>query len=156
MSDDTTFDITGLNKLLAALKGKPPTARIGIAATPHQGKNGSKISNAQLGAVHEFGTSSIPQRSFLRVPLMEQLGKKLEQSTLLDTDMLAQVIATKTVVPWVEGILKVAKEVVDGAFTSGGYGKWPAWKNPSYKNQTGQLLRDTDQLREAIVTEVRK
>lgn len=151
--DETTFQIAGLDKLLKALKAKPPTARIGIAATPRTGKS-DRLTNAQIGAFHEFGTSKLPQRSFLRVPIIDHLAKRLESSGLLDKDLLAQVIASGSVFPWVEQIVFTAEDIVDEAFATGGYGKWIP-SDMRYK-QNKQTLIETSQLRDAIVTEVKK
>ncbi len=158
MSDDeVTFNIDGLDKLLSALKGKPPTASIGVPGTPRtkdgNGK-GPELTNAQVGAFHEFGTSKLPVRSFLRVPLIDHLAKRLESKGLLDQHLLQQVIATRSPIPWAEAVVKTAAEIVDEAFETSGFGKWPP--SDMRHKQNPQTLIETSQLRESIVTEVKR
>ena len=40
------------------------TVRVGVNEEPHEGSGG--LTNAQIGAIHEFGLGTSPQRSFLR------------------------------------------------------------------------------------------
>jgi len=66
-----------LSKALEELEGS--RARVGIP-----GKNGARgggAGNAMRGAEREFGsiTRGIPERSFLRAPMMRDLVKKLER-----------------------------------------------------------------------------
>lgn len=169
MSDDTvTINVKGLDQLLKALKAKPPIARVGIMGSkngPHYAtlESGQKQpshvpTNAEVGAVHEFGspTRNIVQRSFLRGPISDLLGKEIEAQGALDKDVMAQVIKSGSVIPWITKIAISAKGIVLGALASGGYGKWAPWKDPNYTNNTGMLLVDTTQLRNSITYEVRE
>ena len=161
MSNDEqpTINVKGLDQLLKALKAKPPTARIGIlsGSAPRTSAEAKNPSNAEIGAVHEFGSikRNIPSRSFLRVPLTELLNKRLESSGALDKDVMAAVIKSGTVTPWLTRIMVIAEGIVSDAFDSGGFGKWKKWKDPGYQNNTGMLLVDTQQLRNSITTEVK-
>lgn len=119
-------------------------------------KGGKQLTNAEIGAVHEFGNSTHPQRSFLRVPLMDRLNKELQDSGSFDKETLRDVIINGTVVPWLKKVAVVAEGIVAGAFDTGGYGKWAQWKNPSYQNNTGNILVDTTQLRNSITSEVKE
>ena len=142
-----TIEVKGLEQMLKALKARPPVARIGILG----GKNyrSDQATNAEIGAAHEFGTSKIPQRSFLRFPLSENLNKYLEKSKLLDNDAMSEVIREGSVKPWLTKVAIVAKSIVLDAFQSNGFGKWPAWKG-HYRSRTGQILVDSTQLRDSI------
>lgn len=158
---DTSFElnIKGLDAMIKALKEKPPTLRIGILGTEARpAKKGQKDTptNALVGAVHEFGSPArgIPQRSFLRVPLSENLEKELDNSGLLDEKTLKEVIQVKTLTPWLKQVAIVAEGVVDDAFETSGDGKWASWKSPTYTNFGGMLLVDTGSLRDSISTEV--
>lgn len=153
MSEETTVNVKGLDQLMKAIKGKLPQVRIGVLGS-NNARTGGSSTNAQVGAAHEFGTTTIPQRSFLRVPLAENLGKELENAGALDEDVLKGVIRKGDIIPWLEKVAIVAESIVLGAFDSGGYGHWVPWKNPSYENNSGQLLVDTHQLRDSISTEV--
>lgn len=160
MSDETfELKIGGLEHLIKALKARPPTVRIGIlgstARAPKKGQNHAP-SNATIGAVHEFGSPArgIPQRSFLRVPLSDHLQDELEKSGLLDKETLKKVVETGSMTPWIKQVAVCAEAVVDDAFESSGFGKWPPWKDPNYKNEGGMLLVDSGQLRDAVTSEV--
>lgn len=148
-----TFNVRGLDQLVKALSTKPPVCRVGILGAKNS-RTGHSNSNATIGAAHEFGTHTIPQRSFLRTPIQENLDKKLESRGLLDKEALAQVIKVGDMKPWLKLVGIVAEEVVQEAFDTGGDGKWPAWKNSNYTNNTGMLLVDSTQLRNSITSEV--
>ena len=153
---ETQVNVQGLDALLKALKAKPPKARVGILGgnARSSSKGTSTQTNAQIGAAHEFGTSKLPQRSFLRVPITDHLQKRMQNSNLLDKDVLKAVIKEGSVVPWLTRVAMIAEDIVLGAFDSGGYGKWAPWANPNYKNNTGMLLVDSQQLRNSITYEV--
>ncbi len=151
MSDDVTLKVDGLEKLLKALKAKPPVARVGILGSKNA-RSGKVNSNATVGAAHEFGTSKLPIRSFLRVPLTEHLQKQLEKSGLLDKDAMAEVIKKGTLLPWIKKVAIVGEGIVLDAFATGGFGKW----KPSNmdKKVLKQTLLETTQLRNSITSEV--
>lgn len=150
-----TFEVKGLDQLLKALKAEPPKARVGILGSSSRTANGGKApTNAMVGACHEFGTANIPQRSFLRMPITENLNKELEATGALDKDIMKQVVESGTIVPWLTKVAIVAKNIVLDAFDTGGFGKWASWSNPNYQNNTGKILVDTQQLRNSIEHEV--
>ncbi len=170
MSDDTTINVAGLESLLKALKQKAPVARVGILGdSPRQEAphvvSGASIerrtkgttngpTNAEIGAAHEYGTNRVPQRSFLRVPITDNLQKYMENSGALDEDTMKAVIKSGTVTPWLKKVSALAKTIVLDAFDTGGFGKWASWKSGSYTNNTGNILVDTTQLRDSITDEV--
>lgn len=157
--DDDTVNVRGLEKLLKALKAKPPSSRVGIIGSPpREKKDGEKSAptNAEVGATHEFGTSTHPVRSFLRVPISENLQKEMQARGLLNKDTLAEVIKLGSILPWMTEVALSAEACVLDAFDTGGNGKWPAWKTPNYTNNAGQLLVDTHQLRDSITTAVKE
>lgn len=163
--DETTFNVQGLDQILKALKAKPPVARIGILGDSTRNNarssmsyasvsNSQATSNATVGAAHEFGTSKMPMRSFLRIPLMDFLDKELESSGLIDKSALKDVIKQGSLMPWMIKVSKVAEKIVQGAFDSNGYGKWAPWKG-NYESATGNILVNTQQLRNSITSEVK-
>lgn len=156
-----TLNVEGLDRLVKALKRKPPLCHVGIlGSSERKPKEGDKSvkSNAEVGAVHEFGAPArgIPQRSFLRVPISERLEKEMVSLNLMTTEKLKQVIKTGSLVPWMREVANAAVFVVMDAFQTGGFGKWPSWKGKNYTNNTGQLLKDTLQLRDSITSEVKE
>lgn len=152
-----SFEVAGLEQLIKALHVKPPVARVGILGDNVRKTDGEKSTptNAEVGAAHEFGTSRIPQRSFLRIPISEGLQKEMERSNLLTREVMAEVIKQGSIKPWLEKVAICAEACVSEAFDTGGNGKWPAWKDPNYSNNAGQLLVDTKQLRESVTSEVK-
>lgn len=155
MSDETTLETKGLDKLVKALKRDPPQARVGILGSKAARSATGKVSasNATIGAVHEFGAIKIPQRSFLRMPLSEHLGPRIEKSGAADKDVLAEVIASGTMVPWLQKIAILAESIVHEAFDTGGFGKWKPSDMKNKKNQ--QTLVETQQLRNSITWDVK-
>ena len=142
-----------LDQLIKALKGNLPKASIGVLGDKNQRSGNGKLSNAEVGLIHEFGVFTkgkhIPQRSFLRVPLQENLSEKLEESGAFDKETLKKVVKEGTIFQWVQKVAVVAESVVAEAFATGGYGKWMPWA-PGYTNNTSMILVDTTQLRESI------
>jgi phage gpG-like protein len=174
LSDDLEFDTKNLDGILKALKNNMSRVRVGILGgktvrnqTPIQGGRSvnatkgkapkgsfSVTTNAAVGALHEFGTDKMPQRSFLRVPLAENLQKELESKGAFTPDQMKKVVKEASLVPWLERIAVVALNIVSGAFDTGGYGKWAKWSK-GYQSNTGQILVDTQQLRNSITSEVK-
>lgn len=169
MSDEeTSFNSKPLDELLKAMKSKSITAKIGIlgskdSRTPTE--NGGSTSNATIGAAHEFGSSKLPQRSFLRMPISEKLPKEIEQANIFGENNLKEIIKTGSFAQAVEKIAIMAVGIVQDAFNTEGYGTWPAlnddykaWKvSYSKKGSTSavQILTLTGQLRDSITYEIK-
>jgi phage gpG-like protein len=172
MSDE--LNTKGLDQLIKALKGEMPRARVGILGAKSTRSNvpvaGGKslnvgvnprptkinfTTNAAVGAIHEFGGKNMPVRSFLRMPIADQLQKRMEASGAFDEDVLKMVVKEGTVLPWLKKIAVLAEAIVIESFATGGFGKWPAWRTPNYKNAGNQLLVDSGQLRDSITSEVK-
>jgi len=154
VADDTLkLDVKGLDQLLKALKANPPNARVGILGSTNP-RSGKSPSNATVGAAHEFGTSKMPQRSFLRIPIADNLANQMQASGAFDKDVLKAVIKSGTVLPWIKKVTMIAEQIVLEAFATSGYGKWAPWKK-GYTSKTGQILVDTNQLRDSITSEVK-
>jgi len=148
MAKGIEVNISKLEDFIKAMKGNPK-ARVGIMGDSDHRDDG--LSNATIGAIHEFG-HGVPQRSFLRVPLIDGLNEAVKDS--ITPDDLTAIVDNKSLVPLIRKIGIVAEEVVGKAFDTGGNGKWPKWTTPGYKNLTGKLLVDTQQLRNSITSVV--
>lgn len=149
-----TLKIDGLQRVLKALKGKPPIARVGIlgnSAVRSDAKAGPN--NATIGTWHEFGTPFLPVRSFLRVPISENLQKELEKSGAFTPEALAEVVKQKSLRPWVEKMAVLAEGIVSDAFNTGGFGKWKP--SDMTRKRVKQTLVETQQLRNSITSEVK-
>jgi hypothetical protein len=113
--------------------------------------------NAAIGLKHEFGdpTTGLPQRSWLRIPLTDELGKEVKRSGVFDKDSLREVVKTGMLTPWVKRLGLVAYRIVLEGFHSNGYGKWAPWRK-GYTSQTGEILVDTQQLRDSVTWELKE
>lgn len=150
MSDETEIKTQGLDQLIKSLKGKMPVARVGVLGKDSRGGKGS---NAAIGMKHEFGLDGMPMRSFLRVPILDNLEKYLDKAGALDKDVLAAVVRTGTIIPWLQKIAVIGQTIVLDAFATTGFGKWKP-SNMRYK-KNHQTLVETQQLRNSIEWDVK-
>lgn len=150
---ESYLKMQGLENILKALKAKPPIARVGVLGNSNA-REGKVNSNAQVGAAHEFGTTSLPMRSFLRVPITEQMQNALDESGAFTKKSLKEVIETKSMLPWVQKIAVLAEGIVLEAFDTGGFGKWRP-SDMSHK-KVKQTLVESQQLRNSITSEVKE
>lgn len=148
------IDTKGIDGLIASL-GKVPSIKVGILGDKNA-REGASNSNATVGAVHEFGTTTHPMRSFLRMPLTEKLQSYLEKAGAFDkaSDTMKTVMKEKSFMSWAKKVAIVAERIVADAFDTGGFGKWKP-SNMEHK-QTKQTLVETQQLRNAITSEVKE
>lgn len=143
-------NLDGLNKLSKLLK-EDKFVRIGIlgskAAAQHDSKSG--LTNADIGTFHEFGGKSKygkeqpPQRSFLAMPITEQLQFTKPEMRDLKKVLWKQFFVKHSIDAFWQTILTRALEVVEEAFDTEGYGQW---KPLSYK--THQLVDKKKKLKE--------
>ena len=152
MSNDVQLTTVGLDGLFKALTSQVTSAKVGILGSKTIRPEEGATTNAEVGASHEYGTSKLPQRSFLRMPLNENLQFYLEKSGQFDNQTLKEVLKNRDLVPWVKKIAVIAENVVQDAFDSQGFGKWPASDMTNKKNH--QTLIETQQLRNSITSEV--
>lgn len=150
-----TLKMDGLKGILKALGGKAPVARIGILGS--SGRKDGKTTNALVGAVHEFGTSAVPMRSFLRMPLTEHLEKGLQKSGAFTEGAVNDVIKQGSMKPWVEKMAIEAVGIVLEAFDTEGFGKWtPLNPKTLDHKKVKQTLVETQQLRNSITYDVKE
>ncbi len=141
---------------MRALGGKIPSVVVGVLASKTARTDADKkatVTNAEVGAAHEFGTSKLPRRSFLRVPISENLQKYLESSGAFDEQAMAAVVKSGSIGEWLKRVGTTAEQVVQEAFATGGFGQW----KPSNmrKKKVQQTLIESTQLRNSITSEVR-
>jgi phage gpG-like protein len=150
-----TIEIKGLQQLCKALKARPPVARLGILGDKNKRKKGIP-GNAEIGAAHEFGSEKrgLPQRSFLRVPLIDKLQGEMEKTGALEDLVIKEVIRSGSMVSWLKKIAVLGEKIVQDAFATGGFGKWKPSDMTRKKNH--QTLVETQQLRDSIVSEVKE
>lgn len=151
MNDTIIIKDKGLKQLLKAMKGTIPVARVGVL-----GGNGNRtdaVTNADVGAAHEFGTDKLPVRSFLREPITDNLNKRLQEAGAFDKQNLNEVIRIGSLLPWLQKVAVVANGIVLEAFDTGGFGKWKPSDFSKKKNH--QTLVETQQLRNSITWDVK-
>lgn len=155
MSDEDKTDLNtdGLDKLMKALKDVP-VVHVGILGGGERtSQNGQQsLTNASVGAIAEFGTSKTPVRSWLRVPLIEHLDKRLQESGILKQAALKDIIKTGSFVQVMAKVGIISEAIIADGFDSGGFGKWPPSKMSGKKNH--QTLVETQQLRNSVTSEV--
>lgn len=142
------IDTVGLDKLIKSLK-KMPQVQVGIFGGVHEGGGGT---NAEVGAVHEFGTSKLPQRSFLRVPLIDHYYKDLKASGIFSKKGVEQIIKEGSFLGAAMKMGVLAEGIILTGFDTGGYGKWKP-SDMRYK-KVHQTLVETQQLRNSITHRV--
>jgi hypothetical protein len=139
----------GLDKLLKSLKADI-VVKVGILQ--NEPRQSGKKSNATIGAAHEFGTSTLPQRSFLRAPISEHLEKRLQAAGLFKQSTINEIVRSGSMVEVFQKIGFIAEAIVADAFDTGGFGRW---KPSDMSRKTNhQTLVETQQLRNSITSEV--
>lgn len=158
---DVKLDMKLLTNFRKALLSANTTIRVGImgaeAATPHPVPAGQKapktlLTNAEVGAFHELDgkRTKLPRRSFLQVPLAENFEKKLGRSIAGKADFMKKVLESGTFTAYFDVMEVVALAVVEEAFDTSGYGKWPS--SDMSKKKVHQTLVESGALRESIDT----
>lgn len=148
--DTIEFKDDGLKKLIKALGAKVPYAKVGVLGDKNARQDHN--TNAKIGLKHEFGDDEVPQRSFLRMPITENLQKYLENSGAFDEAAIKEVIKSGSIKVWIQKVGVLGESIVIDAFNSGGFGKWKP-SNMNFK-KNHQTLVETQQLRNSITSEV--
>jgi phage gpG-like protein len=109
--------------------------------------------NAQIGFIHEFGSykDKIPERSFLRVPLMLFLNEALKEAS----PKIRRAFQACNIIE-AYGILGLsAEKVVQEAFDTSGHGSWPKLSPITIARKgSDAILIDSGQLRKSITSKV--
>ena len=132
------MDISKMRAIIETLRTTDVAVRVGVvdgiaryggtkSAANKKRKAGaasdSHLTNAQLARIHEFGSPAhgLPARSMLNIPLADHREQwmsvfKNKAESFLKKGSLTQLYELMGV---------AALKIVDGAFQTGGYGKWP-------------------------------
>lgn len=161
------YSFKGLRTLQTRLAELEKRAvKIGLlASTAHRTPTESdRINhNPSLGAIHEFGLSytvrktgstvTIPERSFLRMPLTQHFG----EVTFKSGASWADILMLRGSLAVLQQLGKAGERTIQEAFDTKGWGQWPPlskltiWKKK--RNRTAILI-ETEQLRRAITSQV--
>lgn len=158
------FKLDGLEKFAGQMEAaKKYTVKVGILGKTNQRSDADRsadeisknMSNADIGAVHEFGSISehIPRRSFLRDPFIEKrkdFSQKIEQ--LVAKHLTSDPQSIKKIFDLIGAY---ATSIVLKAFATGGFGKWKPLKQQTIDRKgSSKILVDTSQLRRSITWKV--
>lgn len=147
------FNLDGLDDLKKSLSGFH--TEIGILGDGNM-REGGKAGNAEIGLIHEFGSQSknIPPRSFLRMPIEEK--KRELVSSIRKSQTVRAAIDAGDVKAAFKAIGVMAEGIIQEAFSTGGFGKWPEKSELTrrYSKNPGSPLIETTQLRKAIASRV--
>lgn len=150
MSDEDTVEFKdhGLGVLVRALN-KKAELQVGIIGSARRRK--SEQTNAEIGRKHEFGLGTV-KRSWLRMPLIENLESELIKSGAFSREAVREIIKERSMVPWYKKVGIAAEAVIAEAFQTGGFGKW----KPSNmaRKKVHQTLVETQQLRNSVTSKV--
>ena len=148
----------GIDKLLRKLTDSKLHVDVGILGAqarvihPSTSEDKNKKTVAQIGSYHEYGKpqAHIPQRSFLRWPIFDEL-----LPTLLERFQMKYLVNLLLYDPqgFMTAIGTTALQVIDNAFDRGGT-TLRSWQslNPKYAKtkQTDQILVETKTLKNSI------
>lgn len=141
-----------LEQLIKSLENnRLPNGKIGVLGAKNSRKDTG--TNAEIGAKHELGLDGMPVRSWLRVPLIDNLEKFLQNSGAFTPAAFRKVIKEGSLKPLMERIMVVADHVIAEGFDTGGFGKWKP-SNMRFK-KIKQTLVETEQLRDSVTSEVK-
>lgn len=157
-------DLDGLNKLTKMLKDDY-TLRVGIlgARARSQHDNESGVTNAELGAFHEFGTVKMPQRSFLWMPIVEKLNFNNPKMQDFKKFIWKQLFVKNAPKQFYATLGAMALDAIEWAFQTNGGGMWRPLspnteKHFSKRRKKGlpQILTDTGKLRRSMSFKILK
>jgi len=141
----------GFEQLQKNLKEKL-VAKVGIFSG--ENSRDDSLTNAQIGARHEFGVLSegLPRRSFLKDPINLKRKELLKKADRIIQGNIDKVGGMNRIYELI-GIYGEA--IVQEAFETGGYGTWkPLAQSTIDIKGSSQILIDTSQLRKSITSKV--
>ena len=163
---------------------KKYSIKVGIIGdTAYQKHEHTDLTNADLGAIHEYGATTedgvvITTRSFLRMPLLSSEGRRaIIKEVIKNNEGVAELVKKPTGdeadTAYREAVKKIvnpetianqialaAVSRVQEAFKTDGFGNWKPTTEASRKQRHGSpdnpTLVDTGQLRDSISFEVKE
>ena len=111
----------------------------------------SDLTNPQLGLFHEFGSmkSHLPERSFLRMPILFKLPDSLKK--MASPEEWRKIIMERGFIHLLDLIGNEAIGIIADAFHTGGFGTWEKLKPATIRRKkNSDILIDTGQLSRSI------
>jgi len=150
MSRNVKHDTKILDTLEKIMRRNKATVKIGIIGDGVAREDGD-ISNAEVGAIHEFGQGDLPVRSFLRMPLNEKLGEAVEKDGI-SPETMREAVKSRGLKKMLKRIGLLAETIIGDAFDTGGFGEWEKSDFSRKKNEA--TLVEEQELRNSISSEV--
>lgn len=169
MADDKNnvkYNTQGLDDIITMLK-KDYSVKVGIlgsqAKATHDGK--SKLTNAEIGTFHEFGTENVPKRSFLWDSLIEQLDFNKQKTQLLKKSLFHNFFNKQKPKELLLDLATAALAAIEMGFATNGFGRWKKLADATVNRRARKLksrkkreqfkhyhniLTDTGKLRHSI------
>lgn len=108
-------DISKLKDLAA--KAKSSYARVGVLGG--KAKRSDDINNYELAIVHEFGTDTIPPRSWGRMPIE---SKKKDITSFVNKNL--DILIAGNISKFFNNLGAYGLSIIQDAFATRGFGKW--------------------------------
>lgn len=154
-SVEVKSDLKGLDTLLKNVSTKL-VAKVGIFGDENQRDEG-EATNADIGAVHEFGSFSkgIPRRSFLKDPITHKRKELIKKAKEIIDANIDKENGDKKIFELI-GIY--GESIIQEAFESGGFGMWQplSQKTINRKGSATILMQSPPQLRRSIASKTDK
>ncbi len=168
------LNLAPLEMLSADIKANARArVHVGVLRDHNARTDGSDAGNATIGLVHEFGspTKNIPERSWLRMPLIVALPKVIEEA---GPGFWKRLVLERGVLVGLKALGIAAEDAIQQAFETGGFGRWPAWSVRYGRRRErglrqilgledfigpihpGSLLIETGELRQSVTSRVVK
>ena len=145
--NQVTVDTKKLDKLIQKLSKK---AYVDIGVLEGNRYPGSKMTIAEVGAVHEFGNPelNLPERSFIRMPL-EKKQNKIQKRAEKD---ITENMGNAEINNLLERIGNAGVAAIQESFETGGFGTWEQITEATIAAKKGKesILIDTGLLRKSI------
>ena len=124
---------------------------IKIVKTKDGKESKERLTEATLGAIHEYGSKkrNIPSRSFLRMPIQKEFRNKIVKNSKFKDALQRMTIEE------INGhIGETSVAIVNEAFATGGFGEWAPLAEETIKRKgSDMILVDTGDLEHSITYE---
>lgn len=133
-SSSVSMNIEKMNSLIEGLKTKA-TIQVGVFEK-NTARKEAGMTNAAVAEIHELGSPShnIPARSFLKIPLADHRDEIIN----VFKGKAESFLKAGTLINLYKLVGIQCEKIVDGAFNSGGYGKWAPLR---YETILGKLRK---------------
>lgn len=158
------LDLRGLSELKKVVAGfRNARVRVGLLGN-HADRfdanwNKMRKNNPTIGMEHEFGVKvnpwgrETPARSFLRMPLMTRLPRKI---SAIGAATWKAIIVKRSLLDGLKNLGFAAEATIQEAFNTGGWGQWQpiSLVQRMRKRGSSAILIDSAQMRKAVTSKV--